>query len=52
MSGLKFICELPPGASLAVIGDRMLMVAPDKPPCWVTPDGLVPVELSEPLSFS
>jgi len=30
-----------------MVGERMVMVAPDHPPCWVTPEGVVPVQLNE-----
>lgn len=44
--GCEFICDVPPGARLAMLGDRVIVIAPSIPPSFVTRDGLVPMSLS------
>lgn len=43
--GAVFIAELPAGAKMISVGPLIMVVAPNMPPCWVTPAGLVPIDM-------
>ena len=46
--GTHYVCEVPAGSKLLTIGDKILLVAPNMPPQWLTLTGLVPVDMHPP----
>ena len=42
-----FIATVPAGTKLIAVGLRVMAVAPDMAPCWVTPTGLEPINVAQ-----
>lgn len=45
-----FIAEVPAGAQLIAVGLKVLVTAPGMAPHWITPAGLVPLDVATPWS--
>lgn len=45
-----FICEAPAGAQMIAVGLKILVVAPGMAPCWLTPTGLVQIDMTQACS--
>ena len=41
-----YLCTLPAGAQIIAVGLRLILVFPDRPPCYLTPTGLQPIAVA------